>query len=278
MSVAPWQEAALAKIGTEMVTEDAMMPDHSNALYAALDDDRSVQAGDALPPLFHWLHFNPAPPATRLKEDGHEKLGGFLPATPYPRRMWAGSRVQFHQPLRLGQPSQRRSTIRNVAFKEGRSGPLCFVEVTHEISQDGRLCLTDTHSIVYRQADIVGAGAPVASLAPSNENAANSVLLFRYSALTYNGHRIHYDAPYAREVEGYPGIVVHGPLMATLMVRAALAQHPDRHIAWFRFRGVAPLFATEGFTILVETECQTSQIHLTKTDGTLCVTAELGWT
>lgn len=283
MSKAAWQAAALAKIGTEMVTEDAMLPDHSNALYAALDDDRMARAGDVLPPLFHWLYFNPAPRADRLKEDGHEKLGGFLPATPYSRRMWAGSDVQFHLPLQLGQPSQRRSIIRDVTFKEGRSGPLCFVKVTHDISQNGQLCLTDTHNIVYRQAETVAAGAPVACLAPPNENAVNSVLLFRYSALTYNGHRIHYDAPYAREIEGYPGLVVHGPLMATLMVRAALAQHRDKHITRFGFRGVAPLFAMEGFTIHVatndhaETKGRTSQISLTKTDGTVCVTAEAVW-
>lgn len=275
MSMVPWQRAAQDAIGREAHAEDAMMPDHSNALFAALNDDTVCASGDALPPLFHWLHFNASPRADRLKEDGHEKLGDFLPPVAYPRRMWAGSKVQFFHPVLFGQMAQRRSVIRSVVFKDGASGPLCFVEVEHAISQNGTVCVQDIHTIVYKEARNAPA-APVA-LAPGNANAADPVLLFRYSALTYNGHRIHYDAPYARAVEGYPHIVVHGPLMATLLLRAAMADQPGRPAHSFQFRGLAPLFATEGYDIAVESMTDHSQMVLEKTDGTRCIQAEVAW-
>ena len=275
MHLLPWQQASIDAIGTETFAEDVMQPDHSNALLAALNDASTVRPGDALPPLFHWLHFNAIPRADQLKADGHERLGDFLPPVAYPRRMWAGSEVQFIQPIILGTPTQRRSVIRDVTFKQGASGPLCFVAVEHRISQGDVACLQDTHTIVYKEASLASmADMP---LAPPNENAADPVLLFRYSALTYNGHRIHYDALYAREVERYPGIVVHGPLMATLLLRAGMASQPDRPVRGFRFRGLAPLFATEGFTITVDHAGDTTHLMLEKTDGTHCIRGEAVW-
>ena len=239
-------------------TEDAS--DHVSlervrALQATLErPEEPLGEGDALPPLWHWLFFWGIAPRSGLGRDGHPALGGFLPPLGPARRMWAGSRVRFHQPLRIGEPIARRSTIADIRLKNGRSGQLAFVTVRHEISGGKGLAIADEHEIVYRS----GAGAPAperpAEPAPgdpafSEPQLADPVLLFRYSALTFNGHRIHYDRPYAIEVEGYRGLVVHGPLLATLMVGLAVRSWPERPIATFEFRGRRPVIGGEPFTV-----------------------------
>ncbi len=221
------------------------------ALSATLDrDDPLPQQGDPLPPPWHWLYFLPRDRQSELGPDGHAHRGGFLPPVPLPRRMWAGSRLNFHRPLRVGETVTRTSTILDVKYKEGRTGPLVFVVVRHQIDD----ALTDEHDIVYREAPTRGEGPATPPPAPSHSKwerliRPDDVLLFRYSALTFNGHRIHYDRRYATEVEGYPGLVVHGPLIATLLVDLLRRQQPEAVVLSFAFRAISPLFDTASFSV-----------------------------
>jgi 3-methylfumaryl-CoA hydratase len=242
-------------IGRTETRTDIVTPAPVAALAATLDiEGDDPQPGDALPPLWHWLYFLPFHRQSELGPDGHAKRGGFLPPVDLPRRMWAGGRVDFHRPLRIGENITRVSRIADVKFKEGRSGPLVFVLVRHEISNAGGLALTEEHDIVYR--DHPGPGDPAPSPQPSPSDAAweriihpDDVLLFRYSALTFNGHRIHYDRRYANEVEGYPGLVVHGPLIATLLVDLVRANLPAAVVTRFEFRAVSPIFDMADFIV-----------------------------
>ena len=194
------------------------------ALAATLDrDDPPSQPGAALPPCWHWLYFLPLARQSQIGADGHPQRGGFLPPVPLPRRMWAGSRIGLHAPLRLGQALSRTSRIGDVRLKQGKTGPLVFVSVHHEIHADGVLAVDEQQDIVYREAPPPGEAPPAGLPAPADAQwmrriEPDAVLLFRYSALTFNGHRIHYDRRYATGVEGYPGLVVHGPLIATLLL------------------------------------------------------------
>jgi 3-methylfumaryl-CoA hydratase len=194
-------------------------------------------------------------PAKRCRRaDGHPKRGGFLPPVPLPRRMWAGSRIDFHAPLRIGQALERRSCIDDVRLKEGRSGPLVFVNVRHEIRADGQLAVTDRHDIVYREAPQPGEAGPAVMAAPEHAQwtrriEPDDVLLFRYSALTFNGHRIHYDRRYVTSVEGYPGLVVHGPLIATLLLDLLRRELPDAAVTQFSFKAVSPIFDVAPFHV-----------------------------
>jgi 3-methylfumaryl-CoA hydratase len=214
---------------------------------------REFEGGEAaaVPPLWHWLYFLSAQPPGDLGPDGHPRRGGFLPPVPLPRRMWAGSRLVWRRRLRVGETLERLSTIEDVALKQGRSGPLAFVTVRHEVRApgDGEPALVEHHDIVYRAASPAGA-APLAA-EPSAATAApwmrdlvpDAVLLFRYSALTFNGHRIHYDQPYATQDEGYPSLVVHGPLIATLLLDLMHRHTVDIDLRRFEFRALAPAFA-----------------------------------
>jgi 3-methylfumaryl-CoA hydratase len=236
-----------AWIGRTEERSDRLDPARSNALLATLGSESALEQGDPLPPLHHWLHFWDVRRPEETGTDGHPKRGGFLPPVPLPRRMWAGGRLIFRAPLRLGERVQRVSTIRSIEQKSGRSGELVFVTVAHALSGSEGLAIEEEQDLVYRedssaaapqQAPLQETGNPADSLLP------DPVLLFRYSALTMNSHRIHYDRPYATEVEHYPGLVVHGPLQATLL--AALAERLlEAPLSTFRFRGVAPAFAGE---------------------------------
>ena len=226
-------------------------------LSATLDrDDPLPQAGTPLPPLWHWLYFLPSARQSELGPDGHPRRGGFLPPVPLPRRMWAGGRLQWHAPLRGGDAIQRSSRIVSVTHKAGRSGDLVFVLVRHEISNAQGVAITEEHDIVYRAAAKPGDPVPPPQPAPAPRDAAwtreivpDDVLLFRYSALTFNGHRIHYDRKYVTEVEGYPGLVVHGPLIATLLVDLARRQRPDAQLRSFSFKAVRPTFDLHPFRV-----------------------------
>ncbi|MEE4330777.1 MAG: MaoC family dehydratase N-terminal domain-containing protein [Wenzhouxiangella sp.] len=235
-------------IGRSESHSDALDPWPARAAAAMLDcENLDPGAGAELPPLWHWLYFLATVPQSGLATDGHPQRGGFMPPIELPRRMFAGSRMTFHRPLRLGRTAERLATIRDVRQKSGRSGQLAFVTVDYSFRQDGELCIEEQQDIVYREA-----GAPVAApevVEPpelpagtwSREVNADSRLLFRFSALTFNAHRIHYDRAYAREEEGYPGLIVHGPLTAMLL--ADLVRRNDaRRITQFSFRGAAPLF------------------------------------
>ena len=220
------------------------------SLAALLDrDDPQPREGDAAPPLAHWLYFLPAYRQSQAGPDGHAARGEFLPPVPLPRRMWAGSRLEFLRPLVVGSRVRRVSRILDVVPKQGRSGALVFVTVRHEVSDAGGLVLSDEHDIVYRGE--AGAAAPVT---PAPESSAwqreihpDPLLLFRYSAVTFNGHRIHYDHPYVTGVEGYPGLVVHGPLIATLLVDLLRRSKPGVTLRTYAFRALRPLFDTANF-------------------------------
>jgi 3-methylfumaryl-CoA hydratase len=225
------------------------------ALSATLDrDDPQPHAGDTLPPLWHWLYFMPRVRQSELGRDGHPALGGFLPPVPLPRRMWAGGRLQWRSPLRIGGPAKKVSTVKDVAIKSGKTGPLVFVTVLHEIFQDDVLCITEEHDIVYRDYDDPSALPPKPLPAPaeslfSRTIVPDPVLLFRYSALTFNGHRIHYDRKFCVEDEGYPGLIFHGPLTATYLVDLLRNQRPMATVTDFAFRAVRPLFDVHPLTI-----------------------------
>ena len=251
------------------------------ALSATLDrDDVQPKAGDALPPLWHWLYFLPIYRQSEVGPDGHPKRGGFLPPVPLPRRMWAGSRMQFHQPLRAGETISRDSTIVDVSYKEGRTGPLVFVLVRHQISNDAGVALTEEHDIVYRENPKPGDPQAKPQAAPddhafSREILPDDVLLFRYSALTFNGHRIHYDRRYVTEVEGYPGLVVHGPLIATLLMDLLRRNIADAKVASFTFRAVKPLFDIAPFSVCgkVEADGKTVKFWAKDAEGSLTMDA-----
>ncbi|HZZ06212.1 FAS1-like dehydratase domain-containing protein [Paraburkholderia sp.] len=235
----------------EVVTEDHITAFPLTAMAATLNQEES---GDTVPPLWHWLYFLPISPLCDAGPDGHPKRGDFLPPVPLPRRMWAGGRLTFHAPLKVGEHAKRTSTIANIEDKTGRSGRLVFVTVQHTIEAGGELKLEEEHDIVYRDAPQEGARPPQAALAPEGETwrrtvDADAVMLFRYSALTFNSHRIHYDYPYVTEVEGYPGLIVHGPLIATLLVDLVRREQPDATLQSFAFKAVRPTFAGQPFTV-----------------------------
>lgn len=235
-------------IGRTEVVQDGLSPEHARRAAATFDDAvTGVAAGNPLPPLWQWCYFLPFAQQSALDVDGHPQRGGFLPPIPYPRRMFAGSRMTFHQPLRLGVMAERAGEIRDVVLKSGRSGSLAFVTVQYRFTQDGALCIEEEQDIVYREP---GAPVPAPEVMPVPAPAdgewhrtitPDARLLFRFSALTFNAHRIHYDRPYAAQDEGYPGLVVHGPLTAMLLADL-VRRHTPRRIATFSFRGLAPLF------------------------------------
>ena len=238
-------------VGRTEVKQDVIQAGLADALAATLD---RVAPTAELPPLWHWLYFWTAVAASEVGDDGHPRRGGFLPPVPLPRRMWAGGRLTFTAPLALGQPATRTSRILDVSAKNGATGTLAFVTVRHDIAQGGRVAVTEEHDIVYRGMPQPGAAAPVGKPAPadaawSREILPDPVLLFRYSALTFNGHRIHYDRSYVTEVEGYPGLIVHGPLIATLLLDLLHRNRPEATVTQFSFRAVGPLFDIEPFTV-----------------------------
>ena len=255
--------AALAHLqswqGKSETTPDTATAAPVRALSATLDrDDPAPVPGTPVPPLWHWLYFLPHARQSEIGPDGHPKRGGFLPPVPLPRRMWAGGRLRWEaaNPLRVGQDVERRSTIRSVTHKVGRTGELLFVLVEHQFRNAQGLALTEEHDIVYRSAARPGEPAPAPQKPPLEGQAAwshtivpDDVLLFRYSALTFNGHRIHYDRKYVTEVEGYPGLIVHGPLIATLLVDLLRRNRPDAQVLTFDFRAVRPTFDLHPFSV-----------------------------
>jgi 3-methylfumaryl-CoA hydratase len=263
---------------------DRIDPHRVRQLAASFDlDDGCLREGDALPPLWHWLFATPVAALGEAGHDGHTARGGFLPPIPLPRRMWAGSRVRWEAQLPIGQAIERHSRVLEVKPKEGKTGPLVFVSVEHQWHCASRLALVEEQDIVYRalpesaapdpalparEAPKTAAPEPIVSRAskvwtstledaarlgsiPGGEDGVectvrpNEVLLFRYSALTFNSHRIHYDRRHCLEAEKYPGLVVHGPLLATMMVTLAWYQEKRRFPSRLAFRAIAPVFDGE---------------------------------
>lgn len=244
-----------AWVGREETRTETLNEWTVRAMAAALDLDAAPKTGYALPPGWQWLFFNPTARRSGLGVDGHPARGGFLPPIDLPRRMWAGSRVRYLADLPVGAEATRLSQIKKVENKVGKRGSLWFVTVAHTFSSNGTVCIEEEQDIVYREATPVGAAAP-APIETYAEEAQwsqpvtpDTTLLFRYSALTFNGHRIHYDQAYARNEEGYPDLVVHGPLTATLLQELAVEVGDGRRLARFDFRGVSPLFVGREFRL-----------------------------
>lgn len=243
-------------IGRTTAKLEAICPARIDELAATLDRAESLQPGDALPPLWHWLFFHSTVRQSDLGNDGHPARGAFLPPVPLPRRMWAGGRVEFLRPLRIAQEATQVSTVKAVDLKRGSTGPLLFVTVGHEIQdRDGAVLIREEQDLAYRDIAAAGSAAPQRTWGGANMPEwslridPTPALLFRYSALTFNAHRIHYDFPYATGVEGYPGLVVHGPLIATLLLELVHRFMPREQIRSFTYRAVSPLFHIEPFQV-----------------------------
>jgi 3-methylfumaryl-CoA hydratase len=253
-----------------LVTTDLIGPWPAAAFSALLDlPETAAGPGEPLPPLWHWLYFLDHPRRSELGDDGHPAAGHFLPPVPDRRRMFAGGRLRVHAPIRVGDLVERRAELVDVAPKNGRSGPMVFVTARHEFRRDGELLAIEEQDIVYRSQP---AGAPRATERPREPDVAepahrwrielptDPALLFRFSALTYNTHRIHYDEPYATGVEGYPGLVVHGPLLALLLLEIPRRELPGRAVRTVDFRLSQPVFA--GTTVVATGQPDGEQIAL----------------
>jgi 3-methylfumaryl-CoA hydratase len=264
----------LSWVGRSETLADTIYPTPVIALTATLDHPPVDEVmGMDLPPLWHWLYFLPKHRQSEIGADGHAKRGGFLPPIPLPRRMWAGSQFEFRAPIRVGDRAVRTSTIDAVTSKEGRTGQLFFVRVRHEVRTNDapEPSLVEFHDIVYRAAqgpnDVTPPPQPASTDALwRREIVPDDVLLFRYSALTFNGHRIHYDRRYVTEVEGYPGLIVHGPLIATLLMDLLRRQMPDADVASFRFKAVRPTFDLNPFHVSGQPQADGKTIRLWASD------------
>jgi 3-methylfumaryl-CoA hydratase len=254
-------EAARDWIGRGEERSGCLTPELAGMLDAAIahgaSDGRGLSPGADMPPLWHWAAFPSFTPHSELGRDGHPELGGFLPRLGYPRRMWAGGRLAFRGALRIGERLRRRSEIRDVTEKQGAAGPMAFVTVAHVIEGE-------TSGAVEEEQDIVYLGIPDRFSPPrrvpppegpdfEEEVAVDETRLFRFSAATYNAHRIHYDLPYAREVEKYPGLVVHGPMQALMLIEAGM-RRTGRAPARYRFRGLHPMFHDDGLRLTGRTD------------------------
>jgi len=274
-------------IGKTEIMQEQLSPELVGRFNATLGSDFSVAVGEPAPLLIHLCLAQPALPADQLGEDGHPRRGGFLPPVPLPRRMWAGGEMIFLGPLPVGAQVKRQSTIRNIEEKQGHSGRLCFVTVQHDISADGTPAVREQQHIVYRDPpasagvtpDTAAPAAPAALAAHGThvrQVTPSPTMLFRYSALTFNGHRIHYDAPYARDIEGYDGLVVHGPMQATIMAQMA-ADLYGRPPTTFRYRGKSPLFCDQTFTINATSSDTGMSLWTARLNGPVAMQAEAIW-
>jgi 3-methylfumaryl-CoA hydratase len=269
-------------IGRTEVQIDTVHPGPARALAATLDqnpDDFGVRA--ELPPLWMWLYFLPVVRASGVGPDGHPQRGGFLPPITLPRRMWAGSRCHFFGPVRIGDELTKVSTIAKVTAKTGRTGEMVFVTVRHSYSRGGAGLMEEEQDIVYMPIpDVYSPPEPLAvgDCAWHERVAIDPVLLFRFSALTFNGHRIHYDRPYAMETERYPGLVVHGPLQAILLMEAARRWQPGKRPARYTFRGLRPIFDFDAVSVCGRTnEAGGLDLFTANGEGAAGMQASLSW-
>ena len=267
-------------IGRSETLRDQITAAPVRGLNATLDHPAlAVETGMPLLPLWHWLYFLPQHRQSEIGPDGHAKRGGFLPPVPLPRRMWAGSQFEFRSPVRVGDTVERTSTIADVTSKEGRTGRLVFVKVRHELRCNGATepAIVEFHDIVYRDAkkpgDVEPPPTPAARGDWQRTIVPDDVLLFRYSALTFNGHRIHYDRRYVTEVEGYPGLIVHGPLIATLLMDLLRRQAPEADVAAFRFKAVRPTFDGRPLRVNGQPDGNTVKLWAQDHEGSLTMDA-----
>lgn len=269
-------------IGREEHTGETLTQALVTRFNATFDRSSAIEEGSDAPMLIHFCLGQPTVLTAELGPDGHPARGGFLPPVPLPRRMWAGGAVEFLAPIRIGEYVTRRSVIEDVSVKQGRTGVLCFVTVRHHVESDGRPALTERQDIVYRDAQAASAAPTDKTQEPAPlgtyrvKIAAGAAFLFRYSALTFNGHRIHYDAPYAQGVENYPGLVIHGPLQATMLCQYA-ADLRDTTPKSFRFRSRAPIFGPGAFTLNATPNGEALKLWTAQSDGPISMEATAEW-
>lgn len=270
-------------VGRQEVLTDQIHATSSRALAATLNQtDTPLRPGDPLPGLWHWLYFLPLAPTSGLGPDGHPRRGGFLPPVPLERRMWAGGRLGFHDTLRIDDEVERTSTIQKLAEKEGKAGRMAFVTVRHEIRTTRGLAIEEEQDIVYlAMPKVWTAPDPVPLPTPLDwvePYPIDRVLLFRFSALTFNAHRIHYDLSYTTGQEHYPGLVVHGPLQAILLFASATMHVPGRRPAGFSFRGVRPLFDFDRVSIAGRSRDDGGHdLFSANADGHVAMQATMSW-
>ena len=267
-------------VGKSRSDEDLIAARHARLMAATVDyfAPERIRDGDSLPALWHWLYFLEGSPAHELGRDGHPARGGFLPPVPLANRMWAGGRVRFVAPVPIGAMVRRKSTLVRVDHKEGRSGDLVFVTVLHELeSSGGEALVREEHDIVYKEpSPPIAAGTAGHEVAPRGQFTKTfvptSTMLFRYSALTFNGHRIHYDSDYCRAVEGYPNLVIHGPLLATLLAGFA-EEAGGKRLRGIDYRALAPAFL--GATVTLHGDVRDHRVDLRALDdGRACMQAQ----
>ncbi|MEM8785264.1 MAG: MaoC family dehydratase N-terminal domain-containing protein [Pseudomonadota bacterium] len=262
-------------VGRSETMTDTVDPFRIKALAATLGTDiGSARQGEAwVPPLWAWLSFLPVVPMSEVGPDGHPARGGFLPPIALERRMWAGGRLSFQAPFQLGDTLERTSTILSVDPKESRAGPLVLLTVGHEIKRAGEVCITEEQDIVYVAIPETFKPPPAKQVPEGDWTDTvpiDPVFLFRFSALTFNGHRIHYDRPYAMEREKYPGLVVHGPLQALLLFEAGRRRQRDRALAGFEFRAMRPLFDFDQVTLTgLQTEGHSIDLYTANGEGAI---------
>lgn len=267
-------------IGREETATEVLSPTLVRQFNATFDRQSGTEIGDDAPLLIHFCLAQPIAPMSELGRDGHPALGGFLPPVPLPRRMWAGGGFNFFAPIRVGEQVTRRSVIKDVQLKQGRTGPLCFVTVEHKVTSADRHVLTERQDIVYRDAASASKPKTAPEAAPIGAHhrsiTPSATLLFRYSALTFNGHRIHYDKSFATETEGYPGLVVHGPMQATFLCQMAAdlgGKMPTR----FHFRSLSPIFDDADFTLNAAETDEGLTLWTARTGGPIAMEAKAQW-
>ena len=261
--------------------------EHSRAVAATLNrSPESMLADQPLPPLWHWCFLGDAVAQSQLAHDGHAQRGEFLPPIELPRRMWAGSRIIFHKPLLIAHEARRLSTIKSILQKKGKSGDLVFITVEHSIFQGNTLCLTEEQDIVYRAPPIGGQEAQtrtapksktesIATPEFSKQLTADTMLLFRYSAVTFNAHRIHYDRDYATQEENYPGLLVHGPLLATMLMELLGNKlDSEKELSEFSFRALAPVYDLTPFTLCGKESGEGFDLWIRDKQENICMLAE----
>ena len=264
-------------IGREETHEDHVARGPFRRLSGLLDRDEPD--AKAIPPLGHWLCFLPGAPQAKLGPDGHPQRGGLIPPLPLPMRMAAGSRLTFHEPIPFGADIKRVSKIMSIVEKAGRTGPLAFLTYRYQVFHGSTLCVTEEFDVVFREKSGNAGPAPPGERREGQVSRTidpESPLLFRFSALTYNGHKIHYDRDYATQVEGYPGLLVHGPLLATLLMDLFRRHRPSDSVKTFEYRAQRPVFDLAPFTVNLEDTASGADVWASDSDGFIAMSGHVG--
>ncbi|MBL4719746.1 MAG: MaoC family dehydratase N-terminal domain-containing protein [Alphaproteobacteria bacterium] len=274
-------EALKAWVGKTEIFEERVSAGRVQGLAALLDKPDIPRDGDLMRPMDHWCFFKPRVRQSEIGPDGHPKRGDFMPPVPLPRRVFGGFRAVYHQPLRLGEMARKEAKIIAVAIKQGRDGPLVICTVSNRFSGENGLAIEEEHDFIYRgdppakttkTPETKPSAAPPPAFDYSQVITPDPVMLFRYSACTFNGHRIHYDYKYVTEVEGYPGLIVHGPLIATFLMELAMGNNPDKTPTGYTFQARAPLFGHETFTVAGKTIGDGCETWSLRPDGQVSAT------